>query len=80
MTTASTPRVRIVDVGVGASAIYPLLGAAVNPEWEFLGTEVDPVSAGWAQDNVDANPSLKERIKIKLVKKDTFLVGNLDAG
>lgn len=33
--------VRGVDIGVGASAIYPLLGATVYG-WSFLGTDIDP--------------------------------------
>ncbi|CAN0401944.1 unnamed protein product [Ectocarpus sp. 12 AP-2014] len=43
-----------VDVGTGASCIYPLLGARVAG-WSFLATEIDPVSAEWAEKNVRSN-------------------------
>ncbi|CAN0255249.1 unnamed protein product [Ectocarpus sp. 13 AM-2016] len=45
---------RGVDVGTGASCIYPLLGARVAG-WSFLATEIDPVSAEWAEKNVRSN-------------------------
>ncbi|CAN0142790.1 unnamed protein product, partial [Hapterophycus canaliculatus] len=51
---AGRPRRRGVDVGTGASCIYPLLGAKVAG-WSFLATEIDPVSAEWADKNVRAN-------------------------
>lgn len=35
--------VRIVDVGTGASLIYPLLGSSAFG-WSFVGTEIDPSS------------------------------------
>lgn len=48
------PSVRILDVGVGASAIYPLIGHHVYG-WNFLGTETDPVAASSATNIVRAN-------------------------
>lgn len=45
---------RGVDIGTGASCIYPLLGATVAG-WSFLATEIDPVSAEWAEKNVRSN-------------------------
>lgn len=45
---------RGVDIGTGASCIYPLLGAKVAG-WSFLATEIDGVSAEWAEKNVRSN-------------------------
>lgn len=45
---------RGIDIGTGASCIYPLLGAKVAG-WSFLATEVDGVSAEWAEKNVRSN-------------------------
>ncbi len=45
---------RGIDVGTGASCIYPLLGAKVAG-WSFLATEIDAVSAEWAEKNARAN-------------------------
>ncbi|WP_250894715.1 RlmF-related methyltransferase, partial [Aeromonas dhakensis] len=35
--------VRVLDVGVGANCIYPLLGAR-EYGWRFVGSDIDPVS------------------------------------
>lgn len=51
--------------GVGASCIYPLLGCAMNPNWTFLGTEIDERSGEFAVKNIKAN-HMEERIKIRL--------------
>ncbi|ORY98086.1 hypothetical protein BCR43DRAFT_563402 [Syncephalastrum racemosum] len=53
-----------IDIGVGASCIYPLLGCARNKDWSFLGTETDTVSYKYAQKNVKRN-NMDDRIKIK---------------
>lgn len=54
-TAARKPRgCRGIDVGTGASCIYPLLGAKVAG-WSFLATEIDAVSAEWAEKNARAN-------------------------
>lgn len=45
---------RGIDIGTGASCIYPLLGAKVAG-WSFLATETDVISAEWAGMNVRAN-------------------------
>ncbi|CAN0230877.1 unnamed protein product, partial [Ectocarpus sp. 6 AP-2014] len=62
---AKKPSRRGVDVGTGASCIYPLLGAKVAG-WSFLATEIDPVSAEWAEKNVRSN-DLQEKIEVRLV-------------
>jgi len=43
-----------VDIGTGASAIFPILGCALNPTWQFTATEVDETALEWAQRNVDS--------------------------
>ena len=52
--SASTPRrtsVAVLDVGMGANCIYPLIGAR-EYGWHFVGTEVDPVALTWAKELV----------------------------
>eukprot|EP00752_Nemacystus_decipiens_P014801 g13176.t2 len=56
---------RGIDVGTGASCIYPLLGAKVAG-WSFLATEIDGVSAEWAEKNVRSN-GLQDQITVRLV-------------
>lgn len=59
------PTVRGIDIGTGASCIYPLLGVSMN-NWDFLATDIDPVSIEWAQQNIQRN-SWEHKISLKLV-------------
>ncbi|CAM9946766.1 unnamed protein product [Pylaiella littoralis] len=56
---------RGIDIGTGASCIYPLLGAKVAG-WSFLATEIDAVSAEWAEKNVRSN-GLQGQVSVRLV-------------
>eukprot|EP01117_Protostelium_nocturnum_P019110 TRINITY_DN8190_c0_g3_i1.p1 TRINITY_DN8190_c0_g3~~TRINITY_DN8190_c0_g3_i1.p1 ORF type:complete len:516 (-),score=109.31 TRINITY_DN8190_c0_g3_i1:8-1555(-) len=50
------PSVKAIDIGTGASCIYPLLGAKINwPNWQFIGTDIDPVSLEIAEYNIQLN-------------------------
>lgn len=46
--------VRVLDIGVGANCIYPLLGHA-DYGWHFLGSDIDPAALACARGNVDGN-------------------------
>jgi 23S rRNA (adenine1618-N6)-methyltransferase len=50
--------VRVLDVGVGANCIYPIIGAH-EYGWTFVGSENDPVALEHAQSIVSANASLR---------------------
>ncbi|GBE83680.1 Putative methyltransferase-like protein [Sparassis crispa] len=52
-----------VDIGTGASAIYPLLGCQINPQWRFTATDVDDHSLQCARLNVQQN-NLQDRITV----------------
>ncbi len=58
------PEVVILDVGVGANCIYPLIGQRAYG-WRFVGTEVDPGALRSATAIVAANPSLKAAIELR---------------
>ncbi|KAH9176089.1 S-adenosyl-L-methionine dependent methyltransferase [Lactarius sanguifluus] len=47
--------IRGIDVGTGASAIYPLLACRLSPNWRIVATDVDTVSLASARANVDRN-------------------------
>ena len=53
----------VLDIGTGASCIYPLLGAK-EYEWSFTGTDIDEKSLKNAQKIIDAN-QLQGKIKLK---------------
>uniref|UniRef100_A0A665VYK6 U6 small nuclear RNA (adenine-(43)-N(6))-methyltransferase n=1 Tax=Echeneis naucrates TaxID=173247 RepID=A0A665VYK6_ECHNA len=68
---------RGIDIGTGASCIYPLLGATMNG-WYFLATEVDDICFDYAKKNVEQN-NLSDLIKVVKVPKKTLLMDALKA-
>lgn len=57
--------IKCVDIGVGASCIYPLLGHQ-EYGWSFVGSDIDPVSIDSSQKILEHNPQLKNCITLKL--------------
>ncbi|UZJ54199.1 hypothetical protein CBS101457_003519 [Exobasidium rhododendri] len=45
-------RMRILDIGTGASCIYPILGCALHG-WEFVASDIDASSLEWARDVIE---------------------------
>lgn len=66
-------KVKCLDIGVGASCIYPLLGHQ-EYGWSFIGSDVDPFSIASAEKILEQNPSLMGSIELKLQpnRKDIF--------
>ncbi len=58
------PAVRILDIGTGASAIYPILGHAAYG-WSFVGTDTDPRALASAQRILDANPEIARAVELR---------------
>ncbi|MFO1440043.1 MAG: 23S rRNA (adenine(1618)-N(6))-methyltransferase RlmF [Verrucomicrobiaceae bacterium] len=54
------PAVRVLDIGTGASAIYPLIGAC-EYDWSFVGADIDENSLRWAQKNVEGSGKIELR-------------------
>ncbi|MFY0602022.1 MAG: 23S rRNA (adenine(1618)-N(6))-methyltransferase RlmF [Cyclobacteriaceae bacterium] len=56
--------VRCLDIGVGASCIYPIIG---NKEygWSFVGSDIDPVSIESSKKLVSQNASLRGEVEIR---------------
>jgi 23S rRNA (adenine1618-N6)-methyltransferase len=66
-TDATIPRaafVSVFDVGMGASCIYPLIGAS-EYGWRFVGSDVDPVAVRWARSLVVANGAVAQLIECR---------------
>ena len=64
---AKIPRgreVAILDIGVGANCIYPIIGVH-DYGWSFVGTETDPVALAHAEGLVRANPALVGRVALR---------------
>lgn len=57
--------IKILDIGVGANCIYPIIGHQ-EYGWEFVGTEVDKPAKLTAENIINQNPELKGAITIRL--------------
>ena len=70
-----------LDVGLGASCIYPIIGVT-EYDWKFIGSDIDPKSIASAQNIVNSNSLLKDKIECRLQKKpkDVFhgIIGKED--
>ncbi|MCG1036330.1 23S rRNA (adenine(1618)-N(6))-methyltransferase RlmF [Polaribacter sargassicola] len=55
--------IKILDIGTGATCIYPLLGVA-EYNWKFVGSDIDLNSLDSAQDIIDDN-DLDSNIKLR---------------
>ncbi|RMZ82462.1 hypothetical protein DV737_g1983, partial [Chaetothyriales sp. CBS 132003] len=62
-----------IDIGTGASAIYPLLGTRQFANWTFLATEIDETSRTSAAENISRN-GLADRIKLLDNNKSPLLI------
>lgn len=60
---ASEENIHILDIGTGATCIYPLLGVA-EFNWHFVGTDINLDSLDTAQDIIDDN-DLDAHIKLR---------------
>eukprot|EP00937_MAST-01D_sp_MAST-1D-sp2_P003507 g3507.t1 len=59
--------VRALDIGTGASAVFPLLGTAMHAHWCFVGTDVDAQSLAHARLLLQRN-RLEDRIDLCVVR------------
>jgi 23S rRNA (adenine1618-N6)-methyltransferase len=57
--------IKVIDIGTGASCIYPILGAQVY-QWQFVASDIDPKSIQVANKNILANPGLGDKITCRL--------------
>lgn len=66
-------RIKCLDIGVGASCIYPIIG---NQEygWSFIGSDIDPTAIESANQIIGSNPTLQGNVecKVQINSKDYF--------
>lgn len=56
--------VAVLDVGVGANCIYPIIGVQ-EYGWSFVGSDIDPIAIASAKHIVVNNPTLKQNVQIR---------------
>jgi len=65
----SGPEVRVLDIGIGANCIYPLIGAC-EYGWNYVGVDTDAVALRWAKKLAASNPSVAGLIECRLQKSE----------
>ncbi len=58
-------QITCLDVGIGASCIYPIIGVT-EYGWRFIGSDIDPASIASAQNIVMSNASLTGKVEFRL--------------
>src|SRR5690554_3742214 len=64
-TVPTGDQITCLDIGVGASCIYPIIGVS-EYNWNFIGADVDPKSIASSENIIKENPSLKGKIECRL--------------
>ena len=67
---------RILDIGTGASLIYPILGA-LEYGWQFVGTDISQRAVKVAGAIAGMNPQLKKRITVRLQRDPQMIFGGV---
>jgi 23S rRNA (adenine1618-N6)-methyltransferase len=69
------------DIGIGANCIYPIIGI-IEYDWKFIGSDIDRKSIESAQNIINSNSSLKQKVECRLQEnsKDVFfgIIGRED--
>lgn len=60
-------KVTCLDIGTGANCVYPIIGVS-EYGWNFIGSDIDPVSVEWSKEILAKNKNLEAKIDIKLQK------------
>jgi len=60
-------QVSVLDIGTGATCIYPILGAR-EYGWHFVASDIDPISIKAANANISANKDITKQINCRLQK------------
>ena len=64
--------IRVLDVGVGANCIYPIVGVH-DYNWNFVGTDIDEKAIAASQKIVNENDSLQHKIELRHQNAKNFL-------
>ena len=68
--------VQVLDIGIGANCIYPLLGNAVYG-WSFVGTNIDEKAIQNCKKIIEANPKLMDTISLQQQTESRFIFKNI---
>lgn len=66
----------VLDIGTGASLVYPLIGNAVY-HWNLIATDIEPKSIEIAQEIIDKNPHLSSKISLRLQSDKKLILSGI---
>ena len=68
--------VQVLDIGIGANCIYPILGNSVYG-WSFVGTEIDEKAIQNCKKIIESNPKLMDFISLQQQTESRFIFKNI---
>ena len=72
-------KINCLDIGIGANCIYPIIGVS-EYDWNFVGSDIDPISIKNAQQIINSNSILKDKIQLRLqIKNKSIFDGVIQA-
>ncbi|MFT5295592.1 MAG: 23S rRNA (adenine1618-N6)-methyltransferase [Colwellia sp.] len=74
--TSMKNKISVLDIGTGASCIYPILGQR-EYQWDFTCSDIDPIAIKVAQQNTASDKRLKKSIICKLQKESAQVFNGL---
>ena len=60
-------KINCLDIGIGSNCIYPIIGVS-EYDWNFVGSDIDPISIKNAQQIIASNSILKVVKIVKLLR------------
>ncbi len=70
------PQLKVLDLGIGANCIYPIIGRKVY-KWSFIGTDINKQSLKAAQTIITKNTILKGEVELRHQNEPQKLIINL---
>ena len=70
------PKVHVLDVGVGANCIYPIIGNGVYG-WHFVGSDIDEAALASARAIIAANPKLSDAVVCRRQSKSVDIFNGI---
>ena len=64
--------VKVLDIGVGANCIYPLIGFS-EYQWDFVGSDINPEAIKSAKKILEMNPKLAGHIELRTQTDSNFI-------
>ena len=69
-------KITCLDIGMGASCIYPIIGAT-EYDWKFIASDIDPKSIASAKNIIKSNITTKNKIECRLQKNKNLIFENI---